>query len=97
MKFPLPTRLSIYAKSKAEAREIGNAIYEFLRDKLRLPINREKSGIRRPVNFELLGHGFATVYKKGVHGTCMDEDLLIVSNGIDFLLYPTDEKRRFLT
>lgn len=59
---------SIYAKSKAEAREIGNAIYKFLRDKLRLPINREKSGIRRPVNFELLGHGFVAVYKKGVKG-----------------------------
>ena len=59
---------SIYAKSKAEARKIGNSIYEFLRDKLHLPINREKSGIRRPVNFELLGHGFAAVYKKGVQG-----------------------------
>ncbi|MEQ8882657.1 MAG: group II intron reverse transcriptase/maturase [Cyclobacteriaceae bacterium] len=59
---------SIYAKSKAEAQEIGNAIYEFLRDKLRLPINREKSGIRRPVNFELLGHGFVPVYTKGSKG-----------------------------
>lgn len=59
---------SIYAKSKAEAREIGNAIYIFLRDKLRLPINREKSGIRRPVNFELLGHGFVPVYTKGSRG-----------------------------
>lgn len=59
---------SIYAKSKAEAREVGNAVFVFLRDKLHLPINREKSGIRRPVNFELLGHGFAAVYKKGVKG-----------------------------
>lgn len=59
---------SIYAKSKAEAREIGNVVYVFLRDKLYLPINREKSGIRRPVNFELLGHGFAAAYKKGVKG-----------------------------
>ena len=59
---------SMYAKSKAEAREIGNAVYKFLRDTLRLPINREKSGIRRPVNFELLEHGFAVVYKKGVKG-----------------------------
>lgn len=59
---------SIYAKSKAEARQIGNAIYKFLRDKLSLPINREKSGIRRPVQFEILGHGFAAVYKKGVRG-----------------------------
>lgn len=59
---------SIYTKSKAEARKVGNATYVFLRDKLRLPINREKSGIRRPVNFELLGHGFVPVYKKGVKG-----------------------------
>ncbi|MFY0690276.1 MAG: group II intron reverse transcriptase/maturase [Cyclobacteriaceae bacterium] len=59
---------NIYTKSKVEARKIGNAIYVFLRDKLQLPINRDKSGIRRPVNFELLGHGFAAVYKKGVKG-----------------------------
>jgi len=59
---------SIYTKSKAEARKVGNAVYQFLRDKLRLPINREKSGIRRPVNFEVLGYGFAAVYKKGVKG-----------------------------
>lgn len=59
---------SIYAKSKAEAREVGNAVFVFLRDKLHLSINREKSGIRRPVSFELLGHGFAAVYKKGVNG-----------------------------
>jgi len=32
---------SIYTKSKMEARKIGNEIYLFLRDKLRLPINRE--------------------------------------------------------
>jgi hypothetical protein len=59
---------SIYAGSKAEARRIGNAIYIFLRDKLRLPVNRVKSGIRRPVNFELLGHGFVPVYAKGSRG-----------------------------
>jgi group II intron reverse transcriptase/maturase len=59
---------SIYTKSKAEARKVGNAVYKFLRDKLRLPINREKSATRRPVNFEVLGHGFVPVYKKGVKG-----------------------------
>ena len=59
---------SIYTKSKAQARKIGNAVYVFLRDKLRLPINREKSGIRRPSNFELLGHGFVPTYKKGAKG-----------------------------
>ena len=59
---------SIYAKSKAEARKIGNSIYLFLKNKLELPINREKSGIRRPTNFELLGHGFVPTYKKGEKG-----------------------------
>jgi len=39
---------SIYCKTKSEARAKGNQIYLYLRDKLKLPINREKSGIRRP-------------------------------------------------
>lgn len=59
---------SIYAKSKAEARRVGNSIFIFLRDKLQLTINKEKSGIRRPSNFELLGHGFVPIYKKGMKG-----------------------------
>lgn len=59
---------SIYTKSKREARKVGNEIYLFLKDKLRLPINREKSGIRRPSDFELLGHAFVPTYQKGVKG-----------------------------
>jgi len=59
---------SIYTKSKKEARKVGNEIYLFLKDKLRLPINREKSGIRRPTNFEMLGHAFVPTYQKGVKG-----------------------------
>jgi group II intron reverse transcriptase/maturase len=59
---------SIYCKSKAEAKRIGNEVYLFLRDKLKLPINKAKSGIRRPSNFELLGHGFVPTYKKGEKG-----------------------------
>jgi hypothetical protein len=45
---------STYTKSHWEARKIGNRIYLFLHEKLKLPINREKSGIRKPVQFELL-------------------------------------------
>jgi RNA-directed DNA polymerase len=56
---------SIYCKTKQEARAIGNSIYVFLRDKLKLPINREKSGIRRPLNFKILGYGFVPTYRKG--------------------------------
>ena len=59
---------SIYTKSKAEAKKIGNKVFLFLKDKLDLPINIEKSGIRRPVDFEVLGHGFTPTYKKGEKG-----------------------------
>src|SRR5690554_3986768 len=59
---------SVYTSSKSEAKRIGNELYIFLRNALKLPINKAKSGIRRPVNFELLGHGFVPVYKKGVKG-----------------------------
>jgi RNA-directed DNA polymerase len=35
---------------------------------LKLPINRDKSGLHRPVNFPLLGYGFVPAYQKGVKG-----------------------------
>jgi RNA-directed DNA polymerase len=59
---------SIYTKSNQAARKIGNSIYLFLRDRLKLPINREKSGIRKPVNFTILGYGFVPTYVKGEKG-----------------------------
>jgi RNA-directed DNA polymerase len=59
---------SIYVKSKRAAKRVGNSIYKFLRDKLLLPINREKSGIRRPSTFYTLGYGFVPTYKKGEKG-----------------------------
>ena len=59
---------SIYCKSNYAARKIGNSIFLFLKDKLKLPINREKSGIRKPVNFNILGFGFVPTYEKGVKG-----------------------------
>lgn len=59
---------SIYTKSKAAARKAGNAIFKFLKDKLKLPINRAKSGIRRPTSFTVLGFGFVPTYVKGERG-----------------------------
>jgi group II intron reverse transcriptase/maturase len=59
---------SIYLRSKKAARRVGNNIYVFLRDKLCLPINREKSGIRRPTTLEILGYGFVPTYRKGEKG-----------------------------
>jgi group II intron reverse transcriptase/maturase len=59
---------SIYAKTKEQARKVGNSIYKFLKNKLKLPINTEKSGIRRPVKFNLLGFGFVPTFRKGEKG-----------------------------
>jgi len=59
---------SIYCKSLTVARKIGNNIYLFLKEKLKLPINREKSGIRKPVTFKILGYGFVPTYVKGEKG-----------------------------
>ncbi len=59
---------SIYTKSKSAARKLGNNLFLFLKEKLKLPINREKSGIRRPVNFKVLGYGFVPTYRKGEKG-----------------------------
>ncbi len=59
---------SIFTKSNYAARKTGNNIYLFLKNKLKLPINREKSGIRKPVNFTLLGFGFVPTYVKGEKG-----------------------------
>jgi group II intron reverse transcriptase/maturase len=59
---------SIYTKSKATARKVGNSIYLFLQNKLKLSINREKSGIRKPVQFEILGYKFVPTYIKGEKG-----------------------------
>ncbi|WP_459213165.1 reverse transcriptase domain-containing protein [Aquimarina rhabdastrellae] len=59
---------SIYTKSKTVAKEIENQVYLFLKEKLDLPINKAKSGIRRPSTFKVLGYKFTPVYKKGVRG-----------------------------
>jgi group II intron reverse transcriptase/maturase len=59
---------SIYLKSKHQARKVGNSVFLFLKEKLKLPINRAKSGIRKPVQFTLLGYGFVPTYVKGERG-----------------------------
>jgi len=59
---------SIYVKSKKSAKRLGNSIYLFLKDRLKLPINREKSGIRRPLEFSTLGFSFVSSYQRGAKG-----------------------------
>jgi len=59
---------SIYTKSSSQAKTVVKAITLFLREKLKLTINSEKSGIRKPIQFTLLGFTFASTYQKGVKG-----------------------------
>jgi RNA-directed DNA polymerase len=46
----------------------SGGIYLFLKNRLKLPINRKKSGIRKPVQFTILGHRFMPTYQKGEKG-----------------------------
>lgn len=59
---------SVYTKHKSEARKCGHAITLFLENKLKLPVNLEKSGLRKPVQFDILGHRFVPTYEKGTKG-----------------------------
>ncbi|UPQ78759.1 group II intron reverse transcriptase/maturase [Flavobacterium azooxidireducens] len=56
---------SIYCKSHNQAKATRVVIEKFLKNKLKLTINKEKSGIRKPSHFTLLGFGFVPVYNKG--------------------------------
>lgn len=59
---------SIYCKTKSDAVKAKFLVTKFLRDKLKLPINTDKSGIRRPIHLQVLGFGFVPTYRKGEKG-----------------------------
>jgi group II intron reverse transcriptase/maturase len=59
---------SIYTKSRGSAKATMQSIEKFLNTKLKLTVNRDKSGIRKPVQFTLLGFGFVPTYIKGEKG-----------------------------
>jgi RNA-directed DNA polymerase len=59
---------SIYTQRKSDATATMGAISKYLKTKLKLTINREKSGVRKPVQFTILGFGFVPTYKKGDKG-----------------------------
>lgn len=40
-------------------------VEKFLKNKLKLTVNQEKSGVQKPVNFTILGFSFVPVHKKG--------------------------------
>ncbi|MFT4850592.1 MAG: RNA-directed DNA polymerase [Sediminicola sp.] len=63
----------IYAKSKAEASRIGKSVFIFYEIYTCLSTSKRAyvtRGIIKTSTFELLGHGFVRVYKKGVKEQC---------------------------
>lgn len=50
--------ISIFARSQRAAERILESITKWLEESLKLKVNREKSGIRRPLGGNLLGFGF---------------------------------------
>ena len=50
-------------KNQAKATRV--MIEKFLKNKLKLTVNQEKSSIRKPVNFTILGFSFVPTYEKG--------------------------------
>lgn len=59
---------SIYCRTRPEAVKANYLVFKFLREKLKLPVNTDKSGIRRPINLQVLGFGFVPTYRKGEKG-----------------------------
>jgi group II intron reverse transcriptase/maturase len=49
---------SIYCQEERQSVEVQERIYSFLKEKLHLCINEEKSGIRSPEEFTIPGYGF---------------------------------------
>ncbi len=59
---------SIYTRRRSDATATMGAISKYLKTKLKLTVNREKSGVRKPVQFTILGFGFVPTYIKGEKG-----------------------------
>jgi len=59
---------SIFLKSERSAQRVLQSITSFLENKLLLEVNQKKTKICRPLQFNLLGHGYVASYKKGDRG-----------------------------
>ena len=64
---------SIYCRLKSEATALMRAISKYLNTKLQLIVNKEKSGVRKPTQFIILGFGFASTFQKGKYQLVVSE------------------------
>jgi group II intron reverse transcriptase/maturase len=56
---------SIYCQKHWQAEKVMKQVRQYIEQKLKLRINESKSGIRRPLQFTILGYGFVSTYEKG--------------------------------
>ena len=56
VRFPSATRRNVYVRSEAAGERVMASLEQFLRERLRLRINREKSAVARPWNRKFLGY-----------------------------------------
>jgi RNA-directed DNA polymerase len=54
---------NIYVRSKRSGERVLNSVERFLRDRLRLTVNRQKSAVDRPWNRKFLGYTFTTHFR----------------------------------
>src|SRR5688572_33302502 len=54
---------NIYVQSKRSGDRVLNSVERFLKDRLRLTVNRQKSAVDRPWNRKFLGYTFTTHFR----------------------------------
>lgn len=59
---------SIFLKTARAAHRVMRNITRFITNRLHLQVNRKKSAIRKPLDYEYLGFAFESTYKKGDRG-----------------------------
>lgn len=55
---------NVFLKSKSAAKRVKESITNFIEVRLRLPVNRRKTAVKRPHSVEILGYRFLPTYQK---------------------------------
>ncbi len=63
VRFPRATRRNIYVRSRHAGERVLTSIERFLRERLRLTVNRDKSAVDRPWKRKFLGYTFTMHYQ----------------------------------
>jgi len=63
VRFPRATRRNIYVRSRRAGERVLDTVERFLKKRLRLVVNREKSAVDRPWKRKFLGYTFTTHYQ----------------------------------